>query len=81
MALVMVQSRLLAGVDYKAGEVISPAAWASLTERTRKCLTRTRMVRSTDLTPVAAADSPPVASTTPLRADGPSRGRKPKKES
>jgi hypothetical protein len=79
MALVMVKARLLNGIDYAAGEVIPPPAWAGLTERTRKSLTRTRLVRSTDLTPVARTECPPVALTTPRLADGPTRGRKPQK--
>lgn len=79
--LTAVKQMLLAGDAYRAGGEISPAKWASLSERTRKCLTRTRLVRSTDLSPVARTASPPVASTTPLRAGGRSRGRKPKKES
>ena len=73
MALLAAKPMVLDGVTLGAGEEIPPAHWAAQRERTRRALTRTRMVRSTDLQPVARTDSPPVASTTPLRADGPSR--------
>lgn len=72
---------LLAGDTYTAGEEIAPAKWASLTTRTRLCLTRTRLVRSTDLSPVARTDSPPASKQVPRNAGGRPRGRKPRKES
>ncbi len=71
--LVTVKAMRLDGLDLGAGEEIPPAHWAKQRDRTRQVLTRTNRVRSTDLTPVARTDSPPVASTTPLRADGLSR--------
>lgn len=76
MALLAAKPMVLDGVTLGAGEEISPAHWAAQRERTRRALTRTRMVRSTDLQPVAAADSPPVVSSTPTRSGGPSRRRK-----
>ena len=78
--LTAAKAMLLAGDVYKAGEEISPAKWASLTTRTRKALTRTRRVRSTDLA-VVVADTPPRTTSVPRTADGPTpkRGRPRKK--
>ena len=57
--LTAAKAMLLDGTDYKAGEEISPAKWASLSVRTQKVLTRTRRVQSTELA-VVKSPSPTV---------------------
>ena len=79
--LTATKGMLLAGETYRAGESIPAAHWASLTPRIRKVLERNKLVRSSDLQPVAATNSPPVALTTPRTADGSRKRGCPRKES
>lgn len=80
MSVLAAKAMLLDGLALRAGEVIPPAHWAQQRERTRRCLIRTRLVRSSDLMPVVVADRPPVALTTPRIADGPRTRGRPRKE-
>ena len=59
--LTAAKAMLLDGTDYKAGEEISPAKWASLSVRTQKVLTRTRRVQSSEL--AVAVKSPTISPT------------------